>query len=591
MGTNLGNAYVQIIPSASGISGSIQEVLAPEAESAGQKSGGILGSGLVTKIKGIIATAGIGKVLKETLTAGAELQQSIGGIETLFKDSFGKVKQYADDAYKTVGLSANDYMQQVTGFSASLLQSLGGDTDKAAEIAHMAMVDMADNANKMDTDMQSIQYAYQGFAKQNYTMLDNLKLGYGGTQAEMQRLLDDAEKISGVHYDMSNLNEVYEAIHVIQGELGITGTTAKEASETFSGSFSAMKAAVSNLLGNMSLGEDIRPSLEQLKETIHTFLFGNLIPMLANIIMSIPSLLVGLGQVGIDIVTTVLDAITSQGPIMFAKGGEALLNFINGILTNLPQMITVGTQTINEYLNKITSMLPTILLKGGEILLKLVQGIIAHLPDIISSAINAVSSFLKTITQNLPQILQTGIEMLGKLAAGLIKAIPDLVSKIPQIIKSIIDVFTNTDWLSVGKNIIKGIADGLKNAGHMLWDAVKGVLGNFKDKVLSFFGIHSPSRWGMFVGEMVDEGIAKGLEDTKPIDKAVEEVKSAVSTPFTAKGVLNASVDTSTLRVDTRDSEILLLLKQLISSDREIVINLNDREMARAMREMGVAFA
>ena len=234
-------------------------------------------------LKKVIVAAGIGKAFKATLDEGAALQQSLGGIETLFKGSADKVKGYANEAYKTTGLSANAYMENVTGFSASLLQSLGGDTNKAAETANMAMIDMSDNANKMGTSMESIQMAYQGFAKQNYTMLDNLKLGYGGTKQEMQRLLADAEKLTGVKYDINNLSDVYNAIHAIQENLDITGTTAKEAASTFTGSFQAMKASAQNVLGKLALGENILPSLNALLETTSTFLFNNFLPMVGNI--------------------------------------------------------------------------------------------------------------------------------------------------------------------------------------------------------------------------------------------------------------------------------------------------------------------
>ena len=231
----------------------------------------------------VIAAAGIGKAFSAAISEGAALQQSLGGIETLFKGSADKVKGYANEAYKTTGLSANAYMENVTGFSASLLQSLGGDTNKAAETANMAMIDMSDNANKMGTSMESIQMAYQGFAKQNYTMLDNLKLGYGGTKQEMQRLLADAEKLTGVKYDINNLSDVYSAIHAIQENLDITGTTAKEAASTFSGSFESMKAAAQNVLGKLALGENILPSLHALLKTTSTFLFDNFLPMIGNV--------------------------------------------------------------------------------------------------------------------------------------------------------------------------------------------------------------------------------------------------------------------------------------------------------------------
>lgn len=283
MATEIAQAYVQLIPSARGITGKIQSLLNPEASAAGQSAGQSLGSSLVSVMTKVIAAAGIGKAFSAALNEGASLQQSLGGIETLFKGSADKVKGYANEAYKTTGLSANAYMENVTGFSASLLQSLGGDTDKAAETANMAMIDMSDNANKMGTSMESIQTAYQGFAKQNYTMLDNLKLGYGGTKQEMQRLLADAEKLTGVKYDINNLSDVYNAIHAIQENLDITGTTAKEAASTFTGSFQAMKASAQNVLGKLALGENILPSLHALLKTTSTFLFDNFLPMVGNI--------------------------------------------------------------------------------------------------------------------------------------------------------------------------------------------------------------------------------------------------------------------------------------------------------------------
>lgn len=283
MATEIAQAYVQLIPSARGITGKIQSILNPEASAAGQSAGQSLGSSLVSVMTKVIAAAGIGKAFSAAISEGAALQQSLGGIETLFKDSADKVKGYANEAYKTTGLSANAYMENVTGFSASLLQSLGGDTNKAAETANMAMIDMSDNANKMGTSMESIQMAYQGFAKQNYTMLDNLKLGYGGTKQEMERLLNDAQKLTGVKYDINNLSDVYNAIHAIQENLDITGTTAKEAASTFSGSFESMKAAAQNVLGKLALGENILPSLHALLKTTSTFLFDNFLPMVGNI--------------------------------------------------------------------------------------------------------------------------------------------------------------------------------------------------------------------------------------------------------------------------------------------------------------------
>ncbi|HEW1343137.1 TPA: PblA [Streptococcus pneumoniae] len=343
MATELGKAYVQIIPSAKGISGMIQKEMGGEVASAGVSAGESLGSKMMGAVSGVIAAAGIGKAIRASINEGAALQQSLGGVETLFKDSADKVKGFANEAYKTTGLSANAYMENVTGFSASLLQSLGGDTDKAAETANMAMIDMSDNANKMGTSMESIQLAYQGFAKQNYTMLDNLKLGYGGTKQEMQRLLADAEKLTGVKYDINNLSDVYSAIHTIQENLDITGTTAREAATTFTGSFESMKSAAQNVLGKLSLGEDIQPALQALMETTSTFLFGNLIPMIGNILKQIPILILG-GIKGVfsGIFGEGLGSI--MGSIVTALGSAFLafkaFSTVSGLLSGIPAVLT-----------------------------------------------------------------------------------------------------------------------------------------------------------------------------------------------------------------------------------------------------------
>ena len=312
----MAKAYVQIVPSADGIRAALTDVFDEETDGLGAKVGQSIGAKLVGTIKKVLAAAGIGKIIKDSIDMGGALQQSIGGIETLFgaggksmeeyaqsvgksvdavKDEYASLMQSqqtvfdnAAQAYKTVGLSANDYMEQTTSFAASLLSSVSKDTNAAAQLANMAMVDMADNANKMGTNMQDIQNAYQGFAKQNYTMLDNLKLGYGGTQAEMQRLLTDAEKISGVHYDLGNLADMYSAIHVIQQEMDITGTTAREAATTLTGSFAAMKAAAQNVLGNWSTGADLTAPLQALADTARTYLVDNLLPMIGNVLQGIP---------------------------------------------------------------------------------------------------------------------------------------------------------------------------------------------------------------------------------------------------------------------------------------------------------------
>ena len=293
MATELGKAYVQIVPSAEGIKGSITKVLGGESAEAGTKSGESIGTSLVGKLKGSIAAAGIGAAVKTALDAGGALQQSFGGLDTLYENASGAAKKYAAEA-AAAGISANSYAEQAVSFGAALKQSFGGDVAKAAEAANQAILDMTDNSAKMGTDIGLIQNAYQGFAKGNYTMLDNLKLGYGGTKQEMERLLADAEKLSGKKYDISSFGDIAEAIHVVQENLHIAGVAADEAKTTFTGSFGAMKAAAENLMANMTLGEDVKPALTQLVTSTGDFLFGNLIPMVGNLVMAIPGVVSGL---------------------------------------------------------------------------------------------------------------------------------------------------------------------------------------------------------------------------------------------------------------------------------------------------------
>ena len=361
MATELGKAYVQIVPSAKGISGMISKELAPEANTAGDSVGESLGSNIISKVKGIIVGAGIGKFFKESLEQGGALQQSLGGVETLFKENADIVKQYAREAYKTSGVGANEYMENVTSFSAALIKSMGGNTKDAADVANTAMMDMSDNMNKMGTPMRDIQNAYQGFAKQNYTMLDNLKLGYGGTKGEMERLLKDAQELTGVEYNIDNLSDVYNAIHAIQENLGITGTTALEASETLSGSFGSMKAAFTDVLGNLALGENIQPSLEALATTVSTFLFKNFIPMVGEILSNLPGALITFIQAAI--------------PQFISMGSSMINSIVEGFTSgagSLSNAISTAIVSMHEF---ITTQLPTLLSKGVEIISNIASGI------------------------------------------------------------------------------------------------------------------------------------------------------------------------------------------------------------------------
>ena len=459
-GIELAKAYVQIVPSAEGIQGKITEALGGESASAGQSAGQTLGKELVGALGKVISAAAIGKMITDAINAGGALQQSLGGIETLFKDSADTVKAYAAQAYKTAGLSANDYMEATTSFAASLLNSLGGDTAAAAEAANMAMVDMSDNANKMGTSMQDIQNAYQGFAKQNYTMLDNLKIGYGGTQAEMQRLLEDAEKISGVHYELGNLADMYNAIHVIQTELDITGTTAKEASTTLTGSFASMSAAFQNVLGNLALGEDLTPSLEALFSTAQTWLVGNLLPMLVDVLSGIPQIIYDLVpqilQSGTDLINSLAEGFEAGIPDFLDNALPQLLSFTENLRENAGQLVDAG-------LNMIT---------------QLVNGLIAGLPQLIAYVPDIVINIAGIINDNMPKILAQGVSLIVQLIAGIVKSIPLLIQNAGKIVQAVLSVISAFNWVNLGTSMLKNIASGVRSMGSSLLNAFKGGFGS-----------------------------------------------------------------------------------------------------------------
>lgn len=455
-GIELAKAYVQIVPSAEGIQGKITEALGGEPAAAGDAAGQSLGAQLVGTLKKVIAAAGIGKIISESINLGGALQQSLGGVETLFKDSADTVKEYAAQAYRTVGLSANDYMEQTTSFAASLLSSVSQDTDAAAQLANMAMVDMADNSNKMGTSMQDIQNAYQGFAKQNYTMLDNLKLGYGGTQAEMQRLLKDAEKISGVHYDLGNLADMYSAIHVIQKEMDITGTTAKEASTTLTGSFAAMKAAAENVLADWSTGADLTEPLQALADTAQTFLVDNLLPMIGNVLAGIPeivySLVPELLQTGTELLSSLAQGFTEGIPEFFSTALPQLLAFTDQLRDNAASFVDAGLNLITQLLN----------------------GLIAGLPDLIAYVPDIIINICGIINDNMPKILGEGVAIIVQLVVGIVKAVPDLLANWKKILQAVLSVISAVNWLNIGKTILTGVANGVKSMGSSMLNAFKG---------------------------------------------------------------------------------------------------------------------
>ena len=539
----------------------------------------VLGDVIVGGLKKIgSATLEIGKAFldvgKQALDSYANYEQLVGGVETLFKDSANIVEDYANNAYKNAGLSANDYMETVTSFSASLLQSLNNDTAKSAEVADMAITDMSDNANKMGTDMSMIQNAYQGFAKQNYTMLDNLKLGYGGTKSEMERLLADAQKISGIKYDISSFADITQAIHVMQEEMGITGTTAKEAGTTIEGSVNSMKSAWQNLLTDLANGgKNMGSLIENLMTTIfgdgtetNLGVFGNVLPVIQNIVSSFA-----------DVIPNIVDKLMEHLPYLLDAASEIIMSLVYGITENIPALMPVISNLVGNILQYIIESLPIIINSGVQIILALVQGIGESLPTLIPALVDAVVLIVETLIDNIDLIIDAGIQLILGLADGLIEALPRLIDKVPEIIEKLFDAFirnfpkiVEAGGQLIGKlivgiigslgtlysrvpeiihTVVKGISSGyqtIKNAGLNLvagiWEGISGSLNWIKNKIKGWvgnvtkfiknlFGIHSPSK--LFkdeIGTNLALGIGEGFTDT--MTDVQQEMADAIPTKF-----------------------------------------------------------
>ena len=460
---------------------------------------------------------------KQSIQGFAEQEQLIGGVDTLFKESSKQVQRYANEAYKTAGLSANQYMETVTSFSASLLQSLGGDTKAAAEKADQAITDMSDNANKMGTDMQSIQNAYQGFAKANYTMLDNLKLGYGGTKEEMQRLLTDAEKLSGVKYDLSSYADIVDAIHVVQTEMGITGTTAAEAATTIEGSANAMKSAWSNLITGMSNENlDLGKLVQNVIDSVKSFA-DNLIPRLQ---IMLPRFVQGLTQLISNMIPYVAPALELLLPPLI----EGLGGLVSGVVQALPAAVEAISAVIPMLVQQLTILLPQIVSAGVSIIASLAEGIGDNLPALIPAAVDAIIEIASGLVANVDKIIIAAGQLIGGLTQGLIEAIPHLVYRLPEIILAITSGLLKgmASIGMVGQQLVEGLFNGIANAASWLYEKIKGWAGDVLDWIKGFFGIHSPSKvFADEVGKFIPPGITLGVEQAMP--KAMRDMGAQLS--------------------------------------------------------------
>lgn len=554
-----------------------------------------------------VALAGLGTA---SVNSYADLEQNVGGIETLFKGSAEKVIKNAENAYKTAGMSANQYMETVTSFSASLLQSLGGDTEKAADVADMALTDMSDNANKMGTSMELIQNAYQGFAKQNYTMLDNLKLGYGGTQEEMKRLLADAEKLTGVKYDISNLSDVYNAIHAIQENLGITGTTAKEAASTITGSVASMKASFDNFLnGSGTIDQVVETGITSIQNIINAV--GQLLPQLIQSIAgATPQITDAINQ----IFPQILDLIMNNAPTILSSIGQILMSLSTTLLNYMPQILQLAMQLIQNFINGIVSMLPQIIQMGITLITQLITGIAQMLPDLIPQAVNAVitlveglldnidqlvdagiqliiglaeglinaipqlidkiptiiEKLLNAIINNLPKLVEMGIQLVVKLAVGLVQAIPQLISKIPQLISAVINALTKLPGMviDIGKNLVSGIWEGISNMANWLWNKISGWCSDIFNNIKSFFGIHSPSKlFADDIGKMLGLGVGEGFDDS--LDSVYKDMEKAIN--YENDKLTSNLTNTQQIKTQIEDDRQIRL--QSIDDNKDITVN------------------
>lgn len=529
-GTQLGKAYVQIVPSMQGLASELRRAFGdsmPDGHRFGSSLGGKVVSGFGSTIKkgfalaakaGIAtisaASAGIGAIVKSSASAYADYEQNIGGIETLFKDNADTVVKYASEAYKTAGISANDYMQNVTSFSASLLQGLGGDTAQAAEIANEAMVDMSDNANKMGTDISSIQNAYQGFAKQNYTMLDNLKLGYGGTQAEMARLINDSGVLGdSIKVDEKTVNSVsfdkmIEAIHKVQTDLDITGTTSKEAATTVSGSLGSVKAAWANLMAGMGdKNADLKNLIKEMVSTVKTFA-KNIMPVIKQALSGVTTLI---SELAPDIAAELPQLVSDLLPQLIEAGTQIFQALVKGISDNIGTItqaaITAITiiataliqnagplvQSLATIITTIAQALPTILPGLISAIVEqiptVIQAVLECLPAIIDGTIQIVTAIAEALVDNIDLIIDGAVQIIDALAMSLSDS--DTAAKLAQSALEIIGTLTMellknlpdilADGILIAVELIKGIAQGMVDYFSPVSDALSDMLIDLTD--------------------------------------------------------------------------------------------------------------
>lgn len=464
--------------------------------------------------------AAVLNVGKQAIEAYSQNEQLVGGVQTLFKDSAGIVQDYANNAYKAAGMSANEYMDTVTSFTASLIQSLGGDTKAAAELGNTAVQDMSDNANKMGTDIGSIQQTYQSLARGNYAMLDNLKLGYGGTKAEMERLMADAEKLTGEHYTVGDFGDTVKAIHAVQTQMGITGTTAKEASTTIEGSMNAMKASWQNLLAGMSdSGANMNGLINNLVDSVNTFA-SNIMPRIAPLINGMVTAAVQLLPQAVNMLTSqLLPLITAQVPNIVS----GLSQVVQAIVAALPQIMSALTAALPQIVQALLTLLPQLIDAGMQMLTSLIQGITEALPTLIAMLPTIIQQAASVVLANLPLIIQAGVQLLLALVNGIVEALPQLIQMLPGIVMQITDVLLNNLPLIItaGIQILIALIQGITQAIPQL----VAMLPQIVVKIVRTLSAHLPEILSTGLQMMVQ--LAAGI--VRGIGNAVSGARNVVS--------------------------------------------------------------
>lgn len=537
------------------------------------------------------AATAIGTITKFVIQHYAEYEQLAGGVETLFGAQGLSLKKYAQSigqtveqargkydqliqaqtevmnnakvAYKTAGMSANDYMNTITSFAAALKQSTANETE-AAKVANQTVIDMADNANKMGTNMEDIQNAYQGFSKQNYTMLDNLKLGYGGTKSEMERLLQEAEKLTGIHYDINNLSDVYNAIHEIQKNLGITGTTAKEAMKTIDGAMKMTKASWDNLLTGLAdpkqavgplisefakslgiLAKNVTPKIKEVFDALPNALI-QITPQLMNMIIDLaPSLILA----AINLVAGLIGALPGIISPIFSQLssliGSGMIDKIGqSISSNMPTLISKGLDMLLQFSQAILTNLPVLVGMGMKLIFYLVQGLMSALPTLISKVPTIIANLADAFSNSAQTIFAWGVKIIAEIIKGLVMSIPSLIANIPKIIYAIFAVWNAINWWNLGKGLINGIKNGITSMGGSLTSTAKNLFESLKNNVSNIFNnikkvIESPifgakTKVLAIIGEL-QNGVRVGFNFIKSHASSVwNGIKNAIMSPMSA---------------------------------------------------------